>query len=194
MGTQRRKFSREFKLEAVRLVKDRGVAVAQAARDLDLHENVLRKWVRETNADRRHAFPGHGLMKPEQQEIDRLRKEVAKLKAERDILKRPQPTSRGMRYQVRLHREAPGHLAGGMAVQCAGCIPLGLPCLAEPLPQRSVPARRGADFGEAVGVIGGVRQKIHFLCMDLPQPDACFVKAYPRETTEAFLADPSCAK
>ena len=43
------------------------------------------------------------------------------------------------------------------------------------------------DFGEAVGVIGGVRQKIHFLCMDLPQSDACFVKAYLRETTEAFL-------
>jgi transposase-like protein len=44
---QRWKFSREFTLEAVRLVKDRGVAVAQAARDLDLHENVLRNWVRE---------------------------------------------------------------------------------------------------------------------------------------------------
>jgi transposase len=43
------------------------------------------------------------------------------------------------------------------------------------------------DFGEAVAVIGGVRQKIHFFCMDLPQSDACFVKAYPRETTEAFL-------
>jgi len=40
---QRRKFSREFKLEAVRLIKDRGVGVAQAARDLDVHENVLRK-------------------------------------------------------------------------------------------------------------------------------------------------------
>lgn len=85
---QRRKFSREFKLEAVRLVKDRGVAVAQAARDLDLHENVLRKWVRQFADDPQHAFPGHGLMKPEQQEIDRLRKEVAKLKAERDILKK----------------------------------------------------------------------------------------------------------
>jgi transposase len=85
---QRRKFSREFKLEAVRLVKDRGVAVAQAARDLDLHENVLRKWVRETSADPQHAFPGHGQMKPEQLEIDRLRKEVATLKAERDILKK----------------------------------------------------------------------------------------------------------
>lgn len=83
---QRRKFSREFKLEAVRLVKDRGVTVAQAARDL--HENVLRKWVRETSADPQRAFPGHGQLKPEQQEIDRLRKEVAKLKAERDILKK----------------------------------------------------------------------------------------------------------
>lgn len=83
---QRRKFSREFKLEAVRLVRDRGVSAAQAARDLDLHENVLRKWVREFTADPQEAFPGHGQMKPEQLEIDRLRREVAKLKAERDIL------------------------------------------------------------------------------------------------------------
>jgi transposase len=85
---QRRRFSREFKLEAVRLVKDRGVAVAQAARDLDLHENVLRKWIRQFADDPQHAFPGHGQMKPEQLEIERLRKEVAKLKAERDILKK----------------------------------------------------------------------------------------------------------
>jgi transposase len=42
---QRRSFSREFKVEAVRLVRERGVSVAQAARDLDVHENVLRKWV-----------------------------------------------------------------------------------------------------------------------------------------------------
>lgn len=84
---QRRKFGREFKLEAVWLVWDRGVAVAQAARDLDLHENVLRKWIRELSADPQHAFPGHGQLKPEQLEIERLRKEVAKLKAERDILK-----------------------------------------------------------------------------------------------------------
>lgn len=85
---QRRKFTREFKLEAVRLVKDRGVSVAQAARDLELHENVLRKWIRELGADPHHAFPGHGQMKPEQLEIDRLRREVTKLKAERDILKK----------------------------------------------------------------------------------------------------------
>ena len=85
---QRRKFSREYKLEAVKLVRERGVSVAQAARDLDVHENVLRKWVREYGSDPVHAFPGQGQMKPEQLEIERLRKEVAKLKAERDILKK----------------------------------------------------------------------------------------------------------
>ncbi len=71
--------------------------MAQAARDLDVYENVLRKWVRELSGDPQHAYPGHGQMKPDQQEIDRLRKEVAKLKAERDILK----TSQGRGPPVR---------------------------------------------------------------------------------------------
>jgi transposase len=85
---QRRRFGREFKVEAVRLIRERGVSVAQAARDLDVHENVLRKWVKELAADPGQAFPGHGQMKPEQLEIEKLRREVAKLKAERDILKK----------------------------------------------------------------------------------------------------------
>jgi transposase len=84
----RRVFTKEFKLEAVRLVNERGVTVAQAARDLGLHENVLRKWVRDLKADPVRAFPGNGQMKPEQTEIAALRKEVAKLKMERDILKK----------------------------------------------------------------------------------------------------------
>jgi transposase len=85
---ERRKFGREFKVEAVKLVKERGVSVAQAARDLDLHENVLRKWIKEFSSDPAQAFPGLGQMKPDQLEIERLRREVAKLKAERDILKK----------------------------------------------------------------------------------------------------------
>ena len=84
----RRIFTREFKLEAVKMVSERGVSVAQAARDLGLHENVLRKWVRDQKVDPQHAFPGQGQMKPEQAEIAALRKEVAKLKMERDILKK----------------------------------------------------------------------------------------------------------
>jgi transposase len=85
---ERRKYSREFKIESVRLIRERGVSVAQASRDLGIHENVLRKWVKEFAADPTQAFPGLGQMKPEQLEIDRLRLEVAKLKAERDILKK----------------------------------------------------------------------------------------------------------
>jgi transposase len=85
---QRRRFSREFKIEAVKLVRERGVSVAQAGRDLDVHENVLRKWVKEFGSDPAQAFSGQGQMKPEQLEIERLRREVNKLRAERDILKK----------------------------------------------------------------------------------------------------------
>ena len=87
MGTRRR-FSREFKQEAVRLVRERGIAVAQVARDLDLHESVLRTWIRAHVADPTHAFPGEGRQKPEEAELTRLRREVTKLRAERDILKK----------------------------------------------------------------------------------------------------------
>jgi len=54
---QRRKFSREFKLEAVNLVLVRGVALAQASRDLDINENVLGRWVRELKQSEQQAFP-----------------------------------------------------------------------------------------------------------------------------------------
>ena len=84
----RRKFSREFKTEAVKLVSERGVAVAQAARDLDVAESVLRRWMRELTAAPTAAFPGNGQMRADQAEIAALKKEVARLRAERDILKK----------------------------------------------------------------------------------------------------------
>src|SRR5215510_6431861 len=85
---ERRKFTREFKLEAVRLIKDRGVSYVQASQDLNVHTSQLRDWVKKFSEDPQYAFPGHGQMKPEQLEIVRLKREVAKLKAERDILKK----------------------------------------------------------------------------------------------------------
>src|SRR5205807_5561340 len=89
---ERRKFTREFKLEAVKLVKDRGVSYARAAEDLGVHPTQLRNWVKALADDPEHSFPGQGQMKPEQSEIARLKREVTKLKAERDILKK----SRGL--------------------------------------------------------------------------------------------------
>jgi transposase-like protein len=94
---ERRKFTREFKLEAVRLIKERGVSYTRASEDLGVHPTQLREWVKKFADDPQHAFPGLGQMKPEQQEIARLRREVAKLKAERDILKKAaRPEARGL--------------------------------------------------------------------------------------------------
>ncbi len=89
----RRVFTREFKLEAVKLVKERGVSVAQVAKNLDIGQSVISRWVRESSADKTSAFPGRGQMKPEDAEIARLKRELAKTKAERDILKKPSDSS-----------------------------------------------------------------------------------------------------
>jgi transposase len=88
MARQRRRFNREFTVEAVRLVVERGVTAAQAPRALGINVNVLRHWVREHRADPLHAFPGNGQQRPEEAELTQLRREVARLKAERDILKK----------------------------------------------------------------------------------------------------------
>ena len=84
----RRSFTPEFKLEAVKLVRERGMTVAQAARDLGLHENVLRKWVRDAKTHGAQAFPGQGRMRPDDAEVARLKRELAKVRTQRDILKK----------------------------------------------------------------------------------------------------------
>ena len=58
---ERRKFTREFKLEAVRLIKERGVSYTQASADLGVHQSQLRGWVKRFADDPQHAFPGQGL-------------------------------------------------------------------------------------------------------------------------------------
>ena len=60
MGTSRRRFSREFNLEAVRMVAGGRHSVAQVARDLDLRAEMLRRWKRQVEQDGEQAFPGHG--------------------------------------------------------------------------------------------------------------------------------------
>ena len=112
---ERRKFRREFKLEAVRLIKARGVSYAQASQDL---ASQLRDWVKKFAEDPDHAFPSHGQMKPEQLEIARLKREVTKLKAERDILKnvRGSFSSCGHRNGLRCVLSAPRGAAVGFLV------------------------------------------------------------------------------
>ena len=54
------------------------------------------------------------------------------------------------------------------------------------VPLAHPPGHAQVDFGEAIGIIGGVERKVHFFAFDLPHSDACFVVAYPAETKEAF--------
>jgi transposase len=83
----RRSFSEEFKAGAVRLVLEEGKTVGAAARDLDLTESSLRKWVEQTRVDRGKGKPG-ALTTAEREELARLRKENRILQEEREILKK----------------------------------------------------------------------------------------------------------
>ena len=87
MGRKRRKFSAEFKEEAVRLVRESTKSLAQVARDLDLHETSLRNWVKQSDVDRGKG-PEGALTTAELEELRRLRRENRELRMEREILKK----------------------------------------------------------------------------------------------------------
>jgi transposase len=88
MKAERRTFTREFKLEAVRLSLEEGRAGTEVARELGIHPNVLYRWRKEYLVDNREAFPGQGKMKASDEEVARLRREVALLREDREILKK----------------------------------------------------------------------------------------------------------
>ena len=83
----RRHFSREFKLEAVKLAGQEGVSVSQIARDLGIVETVLRRWKQQYAEKREHAFGGSGHIAPKDEELVELKRELARVKRERDFLK-----------------------------------------------------------------------------------------------------------
>jgi transposase len=84
---KRRKFTDEFKADAVKLVRAGGRSVGQVAKDLDLTETALREWVRRAEIEDGEGPPG-ALTQAEREELVRLRRENKRLQMERDILKR----------------------------------------------------------------------------------------------------------
>ena len=86
--TKRKKYTKEFKLDAVRLVTEQGYKCAEAARNLGLNANMLNRWVKEHQSDEGEAFRGNGKLTAEQLELRRLREENRRLKLEREILKK----------------------------------------------------------------------------------------------------------
>jgi len=84
----RKKYSREFKEDAVRLVTEQGYGQSEAARNLGIDRGMLARWIKEFQADESEAFRGNGKRTQEQEELHRLREENRHLKQERELLKK----------------------------------------------------------------------------------------------------------
>ena len=88
---RRKQYSSKFKREAVGLVTEGGLSIAQAARDLGLSDNMVSRWKKEATQNGTRAFPGQG--RPQDEELSRLRRENEVLRQEREVLKKPSASS-----------------------------------------------------------------------------------------------------
>ena len=88
MARRRRTYTNEFKVEAVKLITEKGLSVAEASRSLDVGETLLRSWKIAFQDQGPDAFPGNGRLNPHEEELRRLRAENKRLLAEREILKK----------------------------------------------------------------------------------------------------------
>lgn len=88
MAEQRKTYTAEFKVAAVKLITEQNYSVAEAARNLGVSEKILRKWKRSLEDQGQQAFPGKGNLPPAAEEIRRLKEEIQRLRMERDILKK----------------------------------------------------------------------------------------------------------
>ena len=88
MSEKRRSYDKEFKLSAVKMLTEGGMSLMQVSRDLGVNENSLHKWKKDYLSDQQNAFPGKGHLKPEQEELRKKDREIARLTMERDILKK----------------------------------------------------------------------------------------------------------
>ena len=88
MSKKRRTYTAEFKREALTLISEKGYSVAEAARSLGIHENLLRSWKRTHDEQGDQAFPGNGRLPAVEEELRRLRADNKRLLAEREILKK----------------------------------------------------------------------------------------------------------
>jgi len=86
--TTRKQYTKEYKLDAVSLVKEQGYTQAEAAKRLEINANMLARWIKELSDTDGQAFRGNGKMTPEQEELKKLRAQVKRLEMEKDILKK----------------------------------------------------------------------------------------------------------
>ncbi len=88
LGQTRRVYTKEFKEETVHLVLNRGMSVSQVSKDLGIGTETIYRWIRQYKSDPENSFPGKGNLKPEDEKMRKLERELADVKEERDILKK----------------------------------------------------------------------------------------------------------
>jgi len=81
-------YDKEFKIEAVRLASEPGNTQGKIEKDLGLSQGIISRWKRDLERNGEHAFPGKGCLKPQDEELRRLKRENERLRRERDILKK----------------------------------------------------------------------------------------------------------
>ena len=169
----------EVYLRVRRAVMVEGMSIREAAREFGLHRDTVRKMLAYSVPPgyRRQSAPRRPKLEPYSGVIDQiLEKDHSAPKKQRHTAKRIFERLRDeygfgggyttVKDYVRGHRRQTREMF---------------------VPLSHAPGHAQCDFGEAVVIIGGVQRKAHYLILDLPHSDSCFVKAYPAETTEAFL-------
>ena len=85
---QRRRYDKAFKLEVLKMIQHSDRTIQSIAQELGIHPGVISRWRRQFRDQENDAFPGKGHQTPEDEEVRRLKKELADVKEERDILKK----------------------------------------------------------------------------------------------------------
>jgi transposase len=119
----RKKYSKEFKQDPVRLVTEQGYNQSEAGRNLGIDRGMLRRWIKEFQDDGSGAFRGIGKLTPQQEELRRLREENRRLQMEREVLKNDGPLRQKSRAELSVHRPREEGLSGEAALPSVGCEP-----------------------------------------------------------------------
>ena len=88
MWKKRKQYTKEYKVEAVRLIVEEGRSLSEVARELGTAQSLLHRWKKKSEEGKIDPFPGKGRLSPEDEELRRLRRENKRLRMERDILKK----------------------------------------------------------------------------------------------------------
>ena len=88
MGKKRKQYTKEYKVEAVRLIVEEGRSLSEVARELGTAQSLLHRWKKKSEEGTIDPFPGKGRLSPEDEELRQLRRENKRLRMERDILKK----------------------------------------------------------------------------------------------------------